>query len=100
MAARTGLSSTMAIFSAESRCSPDDNAPWFDGSDPLPAAAKFLILVDIPLAWAAHHLTGPSSKTRSIRIAAKCRDIRVVNAAGPPQFAADGQILCAGNCGA
>jgi hypothetical protein len=97
MAARTGLSSTMAIFSAESRCSPDDNTPWFDGSDPLPAAAKFLIPVGIPLAWAAHQLTAPSSKTRSIWIAAKYRDIRIVNAAGPPQFAADEQILDAGN---
>jgi hypothetical protein len=34
-----------------------------------------------------------SSKTRSTRIGAKCRDIRVVNASWPPQFSADEQNL-------
>jgi hypothetical protein len=51
MAARIGLSSTMAIFSAGSRCSPD-NAPRPDGSEPFRVAAKFRILADIPLASA------------------------------------------------
>jgi hypothetical protein len=41
----------MAIFSAGSRCSPD-NAPRPDGSEPFRVAAKFRILADIPLASA------------------------------------------------
>src|SRR5262249_15073447 len=49
IAARIGLSSTIAILRPESRCSPEDNAPWPDESDPLPAAAEFLVPVDIPL---------------------------------------------------
>jgi hypothetical protein len=67
MAERIGLSSTIAIFKAESLCSPDDNAPWLDGSDPLRVAAKFRVPADIPLARAAA-VTGAclhSSKTYS-----------------------------------
>jgi hypothetical protein len=82
----------MAIFSAESRCSPDDNAPWFDGSDPLPAAVKFFVSVGIPLAWAAHHLSAFKQDPFHPDAPKMPRHPRGKRL-GPPQFAADDQIL-------
>ncbi len=40
MAARIGLSSTMAIFSVESRCAPGDGAPWPEESEPFRVSAN------------------------------------------------------------
>ena len=37
----------MAIFRAESLCSPDDMVPWLGRSDPLRVAAKFGFPADI-----------------------------------------------------
>src|SRR4249920_3179099 len=94
MAARTGLSSTIAIFRAESRCSPDVTAPWLDGSDPLPACAKFPFPADIPGCSRVQIGSPALGEARPIPSEIDWKTIVwSVGAARLPYFAADDEIL-------
>src|SRR6476620_5798140 len=94
MAARTGLSSTIAIFRAESRCSPDVATPWLEGPKPLPACAKFPIPTDIPdcIAFRSVHLLFSEARPIPPKNDLKTA-VRSAGAARLPYFTADDEIL-------